>query len=455
MKAFLTSSLLILFLFASCQESLELNPFDQIDEERAFESLSDLRLGATGVYSGMSGVNVISLNARIADNSRIATTNTGQGIQIFNHAFNAGTDDIEELWFDFYNVIDRANRVLTAKERLEFETEAEQSEADLIEGEMLAVRAWQHFELYRMFVRFTDSNALALPYMQESVISFPERLDQTTYLSLLISDLERAETLLSEQLRSQDKMSLTTVHALRARIALYLENWQEAIDYSSLVIDEVELTSIDDFPNLWNDSENGEILFRLNRAVPADGTVQVWERTGNEDVFFLAALGLVDLFNPADDVRYPVYFQQEEEGLGVGKYNQRSDKNLADIKLFRVSEQYLIRAEAHANLGNLDEASQDIQSLLEQRLFTPIVVDYQSQNEAISDILLQRRKELAYEGHRYFDLKRLENSFERDPRDLNRAVSTGLSANDPRFNLPIPQDEVFANPNMQQNEGYN
>lgn len=455
MKLFYSTLFIALFLFSACEDSLEINPFDQIDEERAFETVADLRLGATGVYSGMSGINILSLNARIADNSRIANTNTGQGIQIFNHAINAGTNEIEELWFDFYNVIDRANRVLTAKESLEFETQADSSLASIIEGEMLAARAWQHFELYRLFVDFTNPNALALPYMQESVISFPARLDQSTYLSLLIDDLERAENLLTEQLISQDRMSLSFVWALRARIALYTRDWQEAISYSSRVIDEVSLTSIDDFPNLWNDTENGEIIFRLNRAVPADGTVQIWERTGNDDVFFLAAEGLVDLYNETDDIRFNIYFQQEDEGLGVGKYNQRSDKNLADIKLFRVSEQYLIRAEAYANVGNILAAAQDIQSLLNERIINVSNIEYQSVEDALSDIEVQRRKELAYEGHRYLDLKRLEKSFQRDPRDLNRAVSTGLSADDIRFNLPIPQDEMFANTNMQQNEGYN
>ena len=67
----------------------------------------------------------------------------------------------------------------------------------------------------------------------------------------------------------------------------------------------------------------------------------------------------------------------------------------------------------------------------------------------------ERYKELCYEGHRYFDLRRRSLPIARDLSDVanNTAIQT-LNASSPKYLLPVPQQEVFANPNCQQNPGY-
>ncbi len=130
---------------------------------------------------------------------------------------------------------------------------------------------------------------------------------------------------------------------------------------------------------------------------------------------------------------------------------------MANGKIFRTAEMYLIRAEARAELGKLTGATGadgDINTLRANRIAGYVNVSYTSKQQAIDDILLERFKELAYEGHRFFDLKRRSLPVTRLAVDAPSAQGTTLAANDFRFVLPIPLSEITANPILQQNPGY-
>ena len=133
----------------------------------------------------------------------------------------------------------------------------------------------------------------------------------------------------------------------------------------------------------------------------------------------------------------------------------------------RVSEMYLINAEAKALSGDTEGAAEMIQSLRNARFG----IESQLPNyngilqTAIEDILRERRLELAFEGHRYLDVKRLGQiagvGFERAQRDCGQdsheAVECNLQATDFRFTFPIPIDELNGNANISQedqNPGY-
>lgn len=438
----------------ACESQLDIAPFDIIDEQAAFETVEDLESGTLGVYGSISITAILDLNTKLSDNIGLAETNTGQGRQMFDLQFVTGTGEIGTLWADSYQVIDRANRVLAAIERIPGETAAEQALVQRIKGEMIAMRAWQHFDLYRNFVDFDDANALAAPYMVRSAISSPARIPKADFLDLLNADITEAESLLPADFTSQSNMTLTAVQGLKARVALYTKDWATAIDYATRVINKVPITNADNFLSLWNDSVEGEVIFRLKSLTVADGTIQIWERSTNVDVFFNAGFDLREQYDQTNDVRFQAYF----DGILVKKYNWREgEKNLADTKLMRVSEMYLLRAEAYAQTADFTNAAADINALLANRLIVPETVAFTNQQQALEAIALERRKELVYEGHRYYDLKRTNQPLVRDSRDLQGAAASaiGMDADNFRFLLPIPQAEIFANENMTQNPGYN
>jgi hypothetical protein len=366
-------------------------------------------------------------------------------------------------------VIDRVNRVLAAAENIEAETAAEVELKDQVVGEMLALRAYQHFELYRIFVDYQeDGSGLAVPYMTESVIGQPARDTKADFFTQLFADISEAETLLTPLgYFSNLRLNIHAVQGLRARIALYQEDWPTAIDYATRVIDAVPLTPRAEYANLWDDSLQGEVVFKLRRTGPSQALM---ETTGNDDILFYLSNELASLYNETEDIRFQSWYVREAaDEVRAFKYNQFSDpfnspnvseKNQADIKMIRTSEMYLIRAEAYAQPGaqqDLAAASDDINDLRAERLANPTPVSYTASQEAIDDIYLERRLELALEGHRFFDLKRAELPIERIPADIDGSTNTStqfVPADATIMLYPIPQDEMFANDNMVQNPGY-
>lgn len=445
----------------SCTDELATSPFDSIDADAAFQTVSDLDAGAQGAYATISGQNIYSINALMTDQLRRADTNTGQGMQIFNHNIIAGDGTIEGAWSNAYTAIDRINRVLTAAENIEPETGDDANLKERIIGEMLALRAYQHFDLYRIYVDYNlDDSGLAVPYMKQSIISSPERDTKGDFFADLLADINEAEDLLEPfGFYSNLRMNLHAVNGLRSRVALYRENWPTAIDYATRVIDAVDLTSRADYENLWDDSLEGEVIFKLRRT---SGTIDLTERSTNDDIFFYASNELASLYNETEDIRFDTFFEREAaDQVRVFKYNNRPDqKNISDIKMMRVSEMYLIRAEAYAQPGsqqNLAAAEDDINALRAERFEAPPAATYSNSQNAIDDIYLERRLELAYEGHRFFDLRRANLPITREAADIDGATESStafLAADDHKMIFPISQSEIFANDNMVQNPGY-
>jgi len=146
--------------------------------------------------------------------------------------------------------------------------------------------------------------------------------------------------------------------------------------------------------------------------------------------------------------------------LVIDKYPGKTGTNTRnDIKLFRLSEMYFILAECAVNDGQLSTAAGYIKTVRDARNFIgPVALPiYASAQAAWADVLKERRIELAIEGHRYIDLKRLAVkagvSMDRNNTD-DIVLTSNLTNGDYRYTLPIPLSEISANPNAQQNPGY-
>lgn len=462
MKRLLNIGLVALFAFTymACESELATSPFDVIDAEAAFQSVSDLNEGALGAYGTISGQNIYSINALMTDNLRRASTNTGQGMQLFNHNVVSGDGTAAGAWANAYIAIDRINRVLAAAETVEAQSPAEAEFKQRLIGEMLGLRAYQHFDLFRVFADYSGSG-LAVPYMTQSGIGSPARDTKDVFFSQLISDINQAISILEPfGFYSNSRINVHALNGLRARVALYREDWPTAIEYSSRVIDAVDLTPRESYAGLWDDSVQGEVIFKLLRPTSASGVIELTERSTNNDIFFFASNDLVNQYDEDDDIRFQVFFQRlNPERVRVMKYNQRpGQKNVADIKMMRVSEMYFIRAEAYAQPGsqqNLSAAEADIDAIRAVRFTTPEPASFSNSSEALDEIHAEKRLEFVYEGHRYFDLKRAGLPVQRIPEDIDGATtSDNLPATSHMFVFPIPQAEMFANENMIQNPGY-
>lgn len=136
----------------------------------------------------------------------------------------------------------------------------------------------------------------------------------------------------------------------------------------------------------------------------------------------------------------------------------RNDTQDDNVHVLRLSEMYLIKAEAHAQLNEDTDAQQALDVIIHRALEIPVPPDTlpvsTETGQALQDkILLERRKELAFEGFRLFDLTRHGITFNKyrqdgDPIEINAPANRTI--------LPVPIDEINVNPNIanQQNPGY-
>jgi hypothetical protein len=169
-----------------------------------------------------------------------------------------------------------------------------------------------------------------------------------------------------------------------------------------------------------------------------------------------------------NDIRFSSYFKDEPLLTASGRSSRliakyagtaygTTNENLTNAKVFRTGEMVLIRAEARAELGRhtgANSAESDINLLRTNRLANYTNTVYTSKQQAIDDIIQERFKELAYEGHRFFDLKRRGLPVTRLAVDAPTTAAMVLPANDYRFVFPIPLAEMTSNPAMEQNPGY-
>jgi len=321
--------------------------------------------------------------------------------------------------------------------------------------------------------------------------------------------------------------NINSVNAMRARMYLYRKNYVLAEQYADAVIaaapalatctftnsgnipqtsnvippytagQVTALTSMEGtaataanaplYRRMWTDQVQGEMIFslgRLNNNSNFGSQYNTNQSNLSGGPLYDMGRTLYDLYatslgGGAEDFRRwsfvdrtatisatPATATKNGEVIVIDKYPGKTGAaGSNDLKVFRTSEMYFIKAECRVRANDLSGAATLIQQVRQARNYiaagvvpTPV---YGTNTAALADILLERRKELAFEGHRYIDLKRLGTdagvtSTDRYPQDSVNASATNpsnITVTDYRFTLPIPQSEINVNP-LTQNTGY-
>lgn len=450
------SCLIALFIglatLTSCEDAIYIGPQDEITESNAIENLEDLQSALIGVYSTMGANNDVYWNSLFTDELRLPSTNNGQGIQVHTWSINSGDNTAAALYGSYSTTINRANRVIEAISGITYSPD-EQAEVDRINGELLAIRAWGHFKLLTYFGEsYTDDSALGVPYIDYVVVlEKPARNTVGEVWNGILADLEAARQLIPND--SSDNIFFTdnAVTALEARIALYRGDNQTAITKSTQLISQYALATSANYANIWNDTNDQENIFKLARTVGDAAIGQIYSPTP-QLIYWLASDKITAAYE-AGDVRLNAFTIPATQF--IKKYpGDATAFGLNDVKVFRISEQYLIRAEAYAKTSQVPLAQADVNMLRSNRGVADVT--FSGQQDAVNKIMDERFREFAFEGHRYFDLRRNGFDVDRDGTDCDylAADACSLSNSDYKFVLPIPQSEIFANPNMEQNPGY-
>ena len=451
--------ILLLVFASSCLADLDVKPTEIIDRTLAFQSIDDVNAGVLGVYAGLS-THTISTNTLIADEAMWpAENNTGRGTLMYSWRQDPVNPEAIAPWQSFYQVLDRANRILDVIDGV-YATPQEEALRNQYKGELLALRAYCHFELLRLYAVDYEPASPGIPIMKTSVTGKPARETVGKVFEQINADLQLAKGLIPATFANRSRITKQAVSAIQARTALWQKDWDAAITYVGEVINAMPLATIAQFPDIWLDKSNVEVVWELKREAQ-DAKFGDFYRDGSDKVLFAPSAELRNTMNAATDVRFNTYMRELSPARwAVVKYvgGQPALANLADIKLFRVAEMYLIRAEAYAAKGvtGLTAGTADLNALRTQRINGYTLQIFADPASLMDAVLLERFKELAFEGHRYLDLRRKNMDITRLPEDVIQApTATRLTAADKAYYLPIPLREIQANENISQHPKYN
>ncbi len=452
-----------LLVASSCDEEfLELQPSGASDLNSAIQNIDGYRSAMNGVYSGLQSSNyygryfILVPDVMADDVKQNAQANRAREYSDYvgfsEHFIASG------IFNTLYNVINRANTVINAETEV---PAAVQGQKDQFRGEALAVRGLAHFDLVRIYGQhygFTNDNShLGVPIVTEfDQDAKPARSTVAQVYAQVISDLEQGVSLMNEVQSSAGRMSKEAAQALLARVHLYMGDWAKAEQLASSVINsgKYSLVATDQYVSGWSSQSTSEsilsVFFRNDDDNGSDALGRMYIVEGYGD--YLPSQDVIGLI-PEGDVRLGVF--KEDENLSGALGSVRMDKfpdpaTQNSTPIVRLSEMYLIRAEARAMQNNDTGAQEDVTLIRQRGLPTADAVT--ATGEALLDeIATERRIELMFEGHRLWDLMRKKQGVSRT--DCTNLICEIPYPND-RFILPIPQREIDANENMVQNSSY-
>jgi hypothetical protein len=437
----------LLLLFSACEDFLTQTPKLEQTNELTLSTFRGLTSAAVGAYSPLYSTDWYGRDFEVtadlkSGNAKISPITSGRFQTEYQWA-NVSTSTID-LWSRAYDLI--AN----------------------LKGECLFLRALGYFDLVRFYAQQYSSGTdnPGVPIVLVTEIGEPARNTVGEVYAQILADLSEAEGILSadNQHGATDPKGWATnnaVKALLARVYLYMENWQAAANYATEIINSGEYLLYDtttyttwDNGGAWGTDAASEIIFEVYGA---EGN----SSHGNWDVisYIMSPNGYGDIGASHDvydlyednDVRKQLFTSVPEYpgALWSLKYPGKNGNLREDnIPVLRLGEMYLIRAEALLNGATINgvQAVDDYNAIRE-----PVGLDAATSVD-LNNIYDERRRELCFEGHQLFDLARTKRSLTRT--DYDGSVNKDVPFPDFKWAMPIIQEELDANKNVIQNEGY-
>lgn len=516
-------------LVACNKDFLDVKPQQSVLIEDVFSQMSTSRAAVNGLYSLMQSYSYYGRDAMVipevlSDNvtRSVRTGNRYTGMNTMTHT--ATDANVSRMWNQMYQVATNANAIIANEDNIKkIATSLEQAEAAQLVGEAYAIRAMVYFDLAKFFGRplnFTaDGSHLCVPLVLKPVtkieeVVFPARNTAAEVYAQIEKDITEALKRLPvdggvinsgsvSNAMFRTRMNRWGVTALRARVAVFREDWPTAVAAATEVINSGRY-SLYSFGSMLQDfrtQNSAESIFEVvnnsNDNPGTDSYAYISSQQGYGELLgtitsmnsrstgatLSTFRSLYDAYS-ATDVRRGFVALGNRNALG-GETNVplclkyvNITTYLENIKVMRIAEMYLSRGEALARLAianndiaqltaslvdiNLIRKSRDTSSntrpYTASLLATPPVGTLRA-TAYVDSIIVERRKELALEGQRLFDLNRTRTNFVKISSGGNATsrlinYSTSTSTLTQRTILPIPLTQVQNNPNMVQNPGF-
>ena len=494
LKYIAVSAAMALLTLTSC---LDVDPGSAIPTDKAMATFNDAEQTVTGIYALLKSSALYSGYLTLLPDVQ---SDLVYAIDGYSNTFGSfwqwkirpTASEIEAVYASLYQVISNCNFYLENIDRVMKAQVVEENilTLDQYTGEVYTIRAMAYSELLKCYCKAYDPATAEqeLGVVLRKGYATPEKAVRASLkdsYDFVLKDLEKAEALLDtdNDQYSSAFMTQAVAYALHARVALYMQDWENAIKYSSMVIDHpngvYRLSAANTlysgdmtyFDYMWNYDVGTEIIWRVGFTATSFGGAlgSVFLNFTKDYAYYypdyVPAQWVLDLYE-SGDMRYSSYFYEMQTGHDhqltwplLIKYYGNQDLISNSLvyhvnmpKPFRLAEQYLIRAEAYCRQEkpNFVAASRDMNTLRAARYSSGSTISL-SEDNYLQKIADERVRELYMEGFRLHDLKRwgtLYNGggFERTPQQhsLKEGSSLRINADNPMFVWPIPQHEIEA-----------
>ncbi|QKG57600.1 RagB/SusD family nutrient uptake outer membrane protein [Hymenobacter sp. BRD128] len=485
---FVKSALALTLGLAGCKDALDIQPQQSIDLSTAFNTSQKVGAAVVGCYaqldnSSLYGTDLILVPELMASDNYITWRGSFQNYaQLANHIQNAQISNALEIWRQAYANINQTNLVLA---NLSVVTDSAQRKQ--FRGEMHFIRAAMYFELVRLYaqqykaggantqpgvpINLTANNTIA-----QADVKLSRATVQQVYTQV-ISDLQAAMKGLPAL--NVTRASSYSAEALLARVYLQQGNYTAARAAADDVITNSGAALAGTLAAVFANRNSAESLFEVqqndqNNAGTANSGLATffagYSPTGDQGILYGRSDVQVNgsfaaLYGPptGPDVRGTdsLTILQTKKLIYLSDGNNRPNQLRTakwrtygqNIPLIRLAEMYLIRSECDIRAGN--SGLTDLNRVRQRSGATPLT------SATLSDVLLERQLELAFEGFRLYDLKRnnlnvreFQPAVPATPTDPGSPAIPAINANDPKEILPIPYQEINNNPNLTQNPSY-
>lgn len=458
-------SAITLSVFTACNDnSLEPSLTQAKDLAASINTVEDLRTVLAGGYGRMNDVSYygrdIIIFGEVRTDNCFSNANSNRFVTVGQMSMLPSDAFASDTWTKIYQTIGNANIVINKPAG---ELSGDANEINHIKGQAMIMRALAHFDLVRVFgQQFINGeggmNAPGVPYVKvfrDENSLYPIRNTVQDNLNEIMSDLNAAIGLMNNSLNDPSKHYFTSMaaHAIKARVALYFKNYPLAESEAKIVVDSGQFTipTANNYASTFNSDSSSNVIFSLdfnsNDNLGNNSLASIYRGAAYGDI--VALKNLFDIYD-INDIRKNVAFIAPTGTSGlefrnIGKY-PKTDTPADDVPLIRIEEVVLIYAEALMKNNKQAEALIQLNKIPSNRNATIYTVATEN------NILLERRKELAFEGFRFDDLARTGKSLPLlDPvRQKYGTVNFG----DYEYAFPIPLSEVAANGNVKQNKGY-
>ena len=466
---------------------LEKTPGDYIPETESMKTLNGAEQVLTGIYTAYMSSGLYSGYLTLCPDVQSDLVYAVQGNSntlgnIWQWDIRSTNSEVESVYAALYRVIGRCNFFLdqVAALRKSMTDDDSIETLDYYTGEVYCARALAYSELIKCFCKAYDpataENELGVVLADTYFGKKPaKRASLYDSYQFVISDLEKAESLLDEDYNYYHYPYFThaAAHAIHARVALYMQDWDKAISESTILIESgaFALASCRSYATsnqtflqyLWSNDASYEDIWRIGYTATSYGGAQgsIFLNFTTDYYYYypdyVPAQWVLKLYT-SGDARYDAYFATLQTGyshqltwpLLVKYYGNESLRanmiyHVNMPKPLRLAEQYLIRAEAYCQKGAYASASADLSALRQTRFTSGGSISVNSGNwlQTISD---ERVRELYMEGFRLHDLKRWGMGFERTPQTHSQSEGSSLKieAGNPLFVWPIPNHEIVS-----------